>query len=79
MKDELHHTGWNACSSCFHDPTKKRNLFVMPGLVSSRIYAVDVSSNPKRPAIAKVLRSCVFFVYLPLLFSLHELSHCPKL
>lgn len=55
QNDELHHTGWNACSSCFHDPTKKRNLFITPGLVSSRLYAVDVYSDPRKPKIEKVV------------------------
>src|SRR5262245_50032367 len=29
--DELHHFGWNACSSCHGDPTKKRQYLVVPG------------------------------------------------
>lgn len=53
MNDEVHHTGWNACSSCFGDPTKKRNLFILPGLISSRLYSVDVETNPKAPKIFK--------------------------
>ncbi|KAK2543476.1 hypothetical protein Q9966_002860 [Columba livia] len=44
--DELHHSGWNACSSCFGDVTKKRNRLVLPSLISSRIYVVDVV-NPE--------------------------------
>jgi methanethiol oxidase len=36
--DELHHTGWNACSSCNTDPTKRRNYLVAPGLHSGRVY-----------------------------------------
>lgn len=55
MKDEIHHTGWNACSSCFGDPSKKRNLFIVPCLISSRIYAVDVASNPKAPNLFKTV------------------------
>ena len=30
--DELHHFGWNACSSCHGDPTKKRRYLIVPGL-----------------------------------------------
>src|SRR5437879_1023105 len=30
--DELHHFGWNACSSCHGDATKKRQYLVVPGL-----------------------------------------------
>lgn len=59
MNDEIHHTGWNACSSCFGDPSKKRNLLILPGLVSTRMYAVDVDSNPKAPKIFKVELHCV--------------------
>jgi len=55
LHDEVHHTGWNACSSCYHDPTKKRRLFVVPGLMSSRLYAVDVETNPKAPKIEKIV------------------------
>lgn len=53
--DELHHSGWNACSSCFDDPTKKRSFLVLPALGSGRVYAVDVSTNPKAPSIHKVV------------------------
>merc|ERR1719427_1247377 len=55
MNDELHHTGWNACSSCYHDPSKRRRLLISPGLVSSRLYAVDVESNPRAPRIEKIV------------------------
>src|SRR5712691_10315492 len=29
--DELHHFGWNACSSCHSDESKSRNFLVIPG------------------------------------------------
>ncbi|REJ66182.1 MAG: selenium-binding protein [Planctomycetota bacterium] len=47
--DELHHFGWNACSSCFGDPSKARRYAMLTGLVSSRIYVVDLADrrNPK--------------------------------
>uniref|UniRef100_A0A915DQU2 Methanethiol oxidase n=1 Tax=Ditylenchus dipsaci TaxID=166011 RepID=A0A915DQU2_9BILA len=32
--DEAHHTGWNACSSCFNDTEKKRHFLVVPCLAS---------------------------------------------
>jgi methanethiol oxidase len=38
--DELHHYGWNICSSCHGKPGDRRYLIV-PGLKSSRIYIVD--------------------------------------
>jgi len=52
--DELHHSGWNACSSCFGDATKKRNRLILPSLISSRIYVVDVGTDPRAPRLFKV-------------------------
>lgn len=53
LKDELHHSGWNTCSSCFGDSTKSRNKLMLPGLISSRIYVVDVGSEPRAPKLHK--------------------------
>ncbi|XP_030879267.1 methanethiol oxidase-like, partial [Leptonychotes weddellii] len=53
LKDELHHSGWNTCSSCFGDSTKSRNKLILPCLVSSRIYVVDVGSDPRAPKLHK--------------------------
>lgn len=55
LGDELHHTGWNACSSCFGDAKKKRNRLILPALISSRIYVVDVGTNPRAPQIHKMV------------------------
>ncbi|XP_024083510.1 selenium-binding protein 1-A isoform X2 [Cimex lectularius] len=52
--DELHHFGWNSCSSCHGDPSKKRNKLILPCLNSDRIYVLD-TSNPKQPQIHKVI------------------------
>jgi len=52
--DELHHYGWNACSSCHGDPTKKRRFLVLPGLLSSRIHTVD-TADPRTPRLHKVI------------------------
>jgi selenium-binding protein 1 len=52
--DELHHFGWNACSSCHGDPTKSRRYLVVPGLQSSRIYIVD-TVDPRQPVIHRVI------------------------
>jgi methanethiol oxidase len=52
--DELHHFGWNACSSCHGDPDKMRRYLVIPGLVSSRIHIVD-TMNPAAPSLHKVI------------------------
>ncbi|NXD32069.1 SBP1A oxidase, partial [Spelaeornis formosus] len=53
--DELHHSGWNACSSCHGDATKSRDFLILPCLVSSRIYIVDVASDPRAPRLHKVV------------------------
>uniref|UniRef100_A0A8C1JLI5 Methanethiol oxidase n=1 Tax=Cyprinus carpio TaxID=7962 RepID=A0A8C1JLI5_CYPCA len=54
LKDELHHSGWNACSSCYDDPSKRRNRLILPSLISSRIYVVDVGTDPRAPRLHKV-------------------------
>lgn len=41
LTEEFHHTGWNACSSCYDDPTKKRQYFIIGTLISSRLYIID--------------------------------------
>lgn len=55
--DELHHFGWNACSSAFKDCSKKRNKLIFPCLLSDRIYIVDVEANPKEPRLFKEINS----------------------
>ncbi|XP_058716350.1 methanethiol oxidase-like isoform X1 [Poecile atricapillus] len=55
--DELHHSGWNACSSCHGDPGKSRDFLILPALVSSRIYVVDVATEPRAPRIHKVVEA----------------------
>jgi selenium-binding protein 1 len=57
--DELHHFGWNACSSCLcpnapHAYAERRYL-VVPGLRSSRIHILDVKPDAKKPHIVKVI------------------------
>ena len=57
--DELHHFGWNACSSCLcpfaaHPHTERRYL-VVPGLRSSRIHVLDTKANPTSPRLVKVI------------------------
>ncbi|KAJ7393994.1 Methanethiol oxidase [Desmophyllum pertusum] len=54
--DELHHSGWNACSSCFGDTNKRRNRLIMPSLISGRIYIFDVESDPRAPRIDKIVQ-----------------------
>ncbi|XP_034280984.1 methanethiol oxidase-like [Pantherophis guttatus] len=55
INDELHCMSWNTGSSCFGDPTKKRNKLVLPGFVSSRIYIVDTGTDPQAPCLFKVI------------------------
>src|SRR6202051_1906617 len=59
LGDELHHFGWNACSSCLcpnapHPHTERRYL-VVPGLRSSRIHILDIKPDPRNPKIVRVL------------------------
>lgn len=55
LEDELHHSGWNACSSCHDDASKSRNRLVLPALNSDRIYIIDVGSNPREPRFHKII------------------------
>lgn len=57
--DELHHFGWNACSSCLapwapHAHVERRYL-VVPGLHSSRIHILDTKPDPRNPRLVKVI------------------------
>jgi methanethiol oxidase len=56
--NELHHFGWNACSSALchagqgdHGPLERRYLIV-PGLRSSRIYVLDTKPDHGRERLA---------------------------
>jgi len=57
--DELHHFGWNACSSALcpwaAHPHVERRYFLVPGLRSSRIHIVDVKDDPRQPKLTKVI------------------------
>src|SRR3954464_10688073 len=59
--DELHHFGWNACSSALcpwapHPPVERRYLLV-PGVKSSRIHVVDVKEDPRAPKLVKTIEA----------------------
>ena len=45
--DELHHFGWNRCSSACHGPD--RSHLIVPGFRSSRIHVVNVADDPRKP------------------------------
>jgi selenium-binding protein 1 len=51
--DELHHFGWNICSSCHGKPGDRRYLIV-PGLKSSRIHVID-AKDPRNLRMHKVI------------------------
>jgi selenium-binding protein 1 len=57
--DELHHFGWNACSSALcpyaPHPHIERRYLVVVGLRSSRVYILDTKANGLEPTIVKVI------------------------
>lgn len=60
--DELHHFGWNACSSALmhtgHDMGAdglQRRFLLLPGLRSSRITVLDTQPDPRSPCVYKVI------------------------
>jgi methanethiol oxidase len=57
--NELHHFGWNACSShlCPWAPNAhvERRYLVVPGTHSSRIHVLDTKPDPRQPALVKVI------------------------
>src|SRR3954466_290028 len=60
--DELHHFGWNACSSALkheghdmgHDGLQRRYL-LLPGLRSSNIHVYDTQADPRSPVLHKTI------------------------
>ncbi len=59
--DELHHFGWNACSSALcpyaPHPHIERRYLIVPGLRSSRIHIIDTKPDPRAPKIVKVIEA----------------------
>jgi selenium-binding protein 1 len=59
--NELHHFGWNACSShlCPWAPHAhvERRYLVVPGLRSSRLHIIDTKGNPRNPKLIKVIEA----------------------
>ena len=57
--DELHHFGWNACSSCLcpyaPHPHMERRYLVVPGIHSSQIHILDTKPDPRQPRIVKTI------------------------
>src|SRR3954469_24333448 len=59
--NELHHFGWNACSSALchdghaHGGPLERRYLIVPGLRSSRTYVLDTKANPRQPELAHTI------------------------
>jgi methanethiol oxidase len=58
--NELHHFGWNACSSALchhghgdHGAPLERRYLIVPGLRSSRTYVLDTKPDPRNPTVAR--------------------------
>ncbi len=59
LGDELHHFGWNACSSALcpyaPHPHIERRYLLVPGLRSSRIYVIDTKPDPRNPRLVHTI------------------------
>ncbi|XP_054745500.1 methanethiol oxidase [Anastrepha obliqua] len=60
MGNELHHSGWNACSSCYYidenaKEIPKRDKLILPSINSDFIYILDVTTDPRKPFISKII------------------------
>ncbi|NXQ20109.1 SBP1 oxidase, partial [Peucedramus taeniatus] len=56
LKDELHCAGWGPACGCFDSgAAAKRSKLVLPSLISSRIYVLDVGSQCRAPRICKTI------------------------
>ena len=57
--DELHHFGWNACSTALcpyaPHPHLERRYLILPGLRSSRIHIIDTKPDPTKLEIVKTI------------------------
>jgi methanethiol oxidase len=62
--NELHHFGWNACSSALchqghgdHGQPLERRYLVVPGIRSSRIYVLDTKPDPRDPQVVRTIEA----------------------
>jgi selenium-binding protein 1 len=57
--DELHHFGWNACSSCLcpnaPHPHVERRYLILPGLRSSNIHVLDTQPDLRQPKVIRTI------------------------
>jgi methanethiol oxidase len=58
--NELHHFGWNACSSALchqghgnHGAPLERRFLIVPGIRSSRTYILDTRPDPRNPRVVR--------------------------
>lgn len=69
--NELHHFGWNACSSALchdghggheghqgkHRQSLERRYLLLPGIRSSTIYVLDTKPDPRRPQLIHTIEA----------------------
>ena len=59
--NELHHFGWNACSSALchtgHAGHLERRYLIVPGLRSSRTYVLDTKPDPRNPRVVRTIEA----------------------
>src|SRR5215217_4237948 len=62
--NELHHFGWNACSSALchqghgdHGQPLERRYLIVPGLRSSRTYVMDTKPDPRHPRVVRTIEA----------------------
>ncbi len=60
--DELHHFGWNACSSSCHVGGLERRHLVVPGQRSSRLHVIDTKDR-REPEMTSVIEPEEVFEY----------------
>ena len=60
--DELHHFGWNACSSSCHMDGLERRHLIVPGQRSSRIHVIDAEDR-RDPELTEVVEPEEVFDY----------------
>jgi selenium-binding protein 1 len=57
--NELHHFGWNACSSALchegHTGHLERRYLVVPGLRSSQTFILDTKPDPRQPRLVRTI------------------------
>ena len=59
--NELHHFGWNACSSALchegHEGMLERRYLIVPGIRSSRTYVLDTKPDPRQPHVVRTIEA----------------------